>query len=59
VRRPWPREAVAAFAGAVAAEPFPVWPARRCVLYESRLTPNGAVHTAIQEWALAGGPATA
>lgn len=34
---------------------FPPWRAKRCVLYESRLGPGGAVHIPLAEWDLAGG----
>ena len=34
---------------------FPPWQTRTCVLYGSRLGPNGAVHTPLAEWTLGGG----
>jgi RNA 2',3'-cyclic 3'-phosphodiesterase len=56
VRQPWRREEVEEYRRAIAAWRFPPWQARSCVLYESRLTSEGAVHTAVGEWSLAGGP---
>jgi 2'-5' RNA ligase len=52
VRRPWPRESVEAFRQEVGAWKFPLWPVRDCVLYESRLERDGAVHTPLVEWPL-------
>jgi RNA 2',3'-cyclic 3'-phosphodiesterase len=52
VRRPWPRESVEAFCQEVGAWKFPAWPVRGCVLYESRLERDGAVHTPLVEWSL-------
>jgi RNA 2',3'-cyclic 3'-phosphodiesterase len=54
LRRPWLREAVSAYEQAVAAWSFPAWPVRGCVLYASRLTPQGAIHTPLAEWSFAG-----
>jgi 2'-5' RNA ligase len=54
VRAPWPREAVERYAREADAWSFPDWPVQRCVLYQSRLAPTGAVHTPLREWALAG-----
>lgn len=56
LRRPWPRESVERFRRDVAGWTFPAWHARSCVLYESRLSREGAVHTPIEEWPFAGGP---
>ena len=56
LRNPWPDEAVATFRREVEAWSFPAWQARACVLYESRLLPEGAVHTPIEEWSFIGGP---
>lgn len=56
LRRPWPRDAVDCFRRDVEAWSFPAWPARSCVLYESRLDRDGAVHTPVQEWSFAGVP---
>ena len=54
VRTPWPLEAVERYAREADAWAFPEWPVRRCVLYQSRLSPAGAVHTPLREWSLAG-----
>lgn len=54
IRRSWPLAAVARFRADVAATTFPAWPVRRGVLYESRLAPEGAVHTPIEEWPVHG-----
>ena len=54
LRAPWPREAVERYASEADAWSFPDWPVRRCVLYQSRLAPTGAIHTSLHEWALAG-----
>lgn len=51
LRRPWPRAAVASYDRDVSAWEFPSWPARTCALYASRLSPLGAVHTPLGEWA--------
>ena len=56
LRTPWPDEAVATFRREVEAWSFPAWQARACVLYESRLLAEGAVHTPIEEWSFTGGP---
>jgi 2'-5' RNA ligase len=52
IRRPWPRRSVETFCRAAEEWKFPEWPVERCVLYESRLDPGGAVHTPLQEWPL-------
>jgi RNA 2',3'-cyclic 3'-phosphodiesterase len=52
LRRPWPGEAIACFREEAGGWAFPVWPVRSCVLYESLLTPEGAVHTPVGQWAL-------
>jgi 2'-5' RNA ligase len=57
VGRPWPREAVERYVRETDAWTFPEWPVRRCVLYQSRLAPSGAVHTPLHEWTLAAGTA--
>jgi len=51
MREPWPRGGVEAFRAAARDWPFPAWPVRAIVLYESRLHPSGAVHTPLREWA--------
>ena len=56
LRNPWPDEAVENFRRQVGAWSFPAWQARASVLYESRLLPEGAVHTPIEEWSFVGGP---
>jgi len=56
LRAPWPPAKVEAFRAEVAAWPFPAWTVRSCVLYESRLQRDGAVHTPLQEWSFIGGP---
>jgi 2'-5' RNA ligase len=56
IRRPWPRPSVDAFCREVEEWKLPEWPVQRCVLYESRLEPAGAVHTPLQEWPLSGSP---
>jgi RNA 2',3'-cyclic 3'-phosphodiesterase len=53
LRRGWPVEAIRCFRDHVGGWTFPIWPVRSCVLYESRLTPQGAVHTPISRWDLA------
>jgi RNA 2',3'-cyclic 3'-phosphodiesterase len=55
LRHPWPSDAVATFRAEVEAWPFPDWPVRSCVLYESRLDRSGAIHTPLAEWTFAGG----
>jgi len=52
LRRVWPAEALERFRSTAKAWTFPVWTARSCVLYESRLRPEGAVHSPIAEWGL-------
>ncbi len=52
LRRPWPGAAVARFCEAADAWAFPAWPVRSCILYESRLSSEGAVHTPVGQWAL-------
>jgi 2'-5' RNA ligase len=56
LRSPWPAEAVETFRREVEAWSFPAWQARACVLYESRLLPEGAVHTPREQWSFIGGP---
>jgi 2'-5' RNA ligase len=56
LRSPWPVEAVETFRREVEAWTFPAWRARACVLYESRLLPEGAVHTPLEQWSFIGGP---
>jgi 2'-5' RNA ligase len=53
LRRPWPRAAVATYEREVGGWAFPLWPVRGCVLYSSRLGPEGAVHTPLAEWSFA------
>jgi 2'-5' RNA ligase len=53
LRLPWPAGAVARFRQAADAWAFPTWPVRSCVLYESRLSSEGAVHTPVDRWAFA------
>ena len=50
VRGQWPSAAVARFRERAACWHFPVWRARSCVLYESRLERAGAVHIPLVEW---------
>lgn len=56
LRSPWPAEAVETFRREVETWSFPAWQARACVLYESRLLPEGAVHTPREQWSFIGGP---
>lgn len=56
IRDAWPAEAVEEYRREVESWPFPTWLARSCVLFESLLTPEGAVHTPIREWTFQGGP---
>ena len=56
IRESWPEEAVEEYRREVAAWTFPPWLARSCVLFESRLGPDGAVHTPLHEWTFQGGP---
>lgn len=53
LRQPWPHAAVEACRSALDGWAFPDWSVRACVLYQSRLSPSGAVHTPIREWSLA------
>jgi len=57
LRRAWHERDVEAFRADVEAWPLPAWPLRSGVLYESRLLPDGAVHTPLAEWTFSGGPA--
>ncbi|HKF44643.1 MAG TPA: RNA 2',3'-cyclic phosphodiesterase [Thermoanaerobaculia bacterium] len=56
LRAPWPPAKVEAFRKEVAEWPFPAWQVRSCVLYESRLLREGAVHIPLEEWSFIGGP---
>ncbi len=56
VRDGWPTEPVEEYRREVESWPFPPWLARSCVLFESVLAPEGAVHTPIREWTFQGGP---
>jgi 2'-5' RNA ligase len=56
LRSPWPPEAVETFRKEVEAWSFPAWHVRSCVLYESRLLREGAVHSPLEEWSFTGGP---
>jgi 2'-5' RNA ligase len=56
IRDPWPPEAVEEYRREVESWPSPTWLARSCVLFESLLTPDGALHTPILEWTFQGGP---
>jgi len=56
IREPWPAEAVERYRHEVESWPFPTWLARSCVLFDSRLDPEGAVHTPVREWTFQGGP---
>jgi 2'-5' RNA ligase len=53
LRHPWPADAVARFREEAGSWAFPIWPVRSCVLYESRLSPGGAVHMPVGQWSLA------
>jgi 2'-5' RNA ligase len=53
LRRPWPADAIIRYRREADGWAFPLWPIRSCVLYESRLAPEGAVHTPVGQWALA------
>ncbi len=53
LRRPWPGEAVTRYRAETDGWSFPAWPVRSCVLYESRLAPEGAIYTPVASWALA------
>jgi 2'-5' RNA ligase len=59
LRLPWPRGAVESFCRAAGEWRPPVWRARSCVLFRSRLDPAGAVHTPMATWALSSVPAGA
>jgi 2'-5' RNA ligase len=52
LRRPWPSEAIARFRVEADAWAFPRWPVPSCVLCESHLAREGAVHTPVARWAL-------
>jgi 2'-5' RNA ligase len=52
LRRPWPADAVDRYRHEADGWAFPDWPVRSCVLYESRLRTEGAVHTPVGQWAL-------
>lgn len=52
LRRPWPSEAVARFRFEADGWAFPEWSVQSCVLYESRLAREGALHTPVARWAL-------
>ena len=56
IRESWPHEAVEEYRREVMAWTFPPWLARSCVLFESRLGSDGAVHTPLHEWTFQGGP---
>jgi 2'-5' RNA ligase len=56
LRNPWPPEAVETYRREVGSWNFPAWHVRSCVLYESRLLREGAVHTPLEQWSFAGGP---
>ena len=56
LRSPWPPVAVETYRREVEASSFPAWHVRSCVLYESRLLREGAVHTPLEEWSFSGGP---
>jgi RNA 2',3'-cyclic 3'-phosphodiesterase len=56
IREPWPPAAVNDYRGRVESWRFPSWLARSCVLFESRLEREGAVHTPLHEWTFQGGP---
>ena len=54
LRRPWPREAVERYLAALDAWRPPAFRARSAVLFQSRLDPAGAVHTALASFRFAG-----
>ncbi|HYR45957.1 MAG TPA: RNA 2',3'-cyclic phosphodiesterase [Thermoanaerobaculia bacterium] len=56
LRRAWPPEAVDSFRRELQDWTFPPWRARSCVLYQSRLEREGAVHVPLEEWSFTGGP---
>lgn len=58
VRDPWPAAAVEAFRRALDGAGLPAFRCERCVLYESRLNPLGAVHTPLRTFAF-GSPSEA
>ena len=53
LRRPWPVDAIDRYRREADGWAFPLWTIRSCVLYESRLRPEGAIHTPVGQWALA------
>jgi RNA 2',3'-cyclic 3'-phosphodiesterase len=50
LRGSWPTEAVEFFQREVKRWKFPPWRVERCALFQSRLTPGGAIHTRLAEW---------
>lgn len=56
IRRPWPPPAIASYRSEVEAWSFPLWHPRSCVVFESVLSPEGAVHRPLFEWSFVGGP---
>ncbi|HSS45490.1 MAG TPA: RNA 2',3'-cyclic phosphodiesterase [Thermoanaerobaculia bacterium] len=50
LRGPWPPESIEVFRREVERWKFPPWRVVRCTLFQSRLTPEGAVHTKLAEW---------
>ncbi|HEX4439235.1 MAG TPA: RNA 2',3'-cyclic phosphodiesterase [Thermoanaerobaculia bacterium] len=48
IRDPWPAAAVDAFRSALGEAPLPPFRCDECVLYASRLSPSGAVHTPVR-----------
>ena len=56
IRESWPAQAVEEYRREAGGWTFPPWLARSCVLFESRLGPDGAVHTPLHEWTFLGGP---
>ena len=56
LRRAWPPEAVETCRRELQDWTFPPWRTRSCVLYQSRLERDGAVHVPLEEWSFAGGP---
>jgi len=52
LREPWSSGALETFRQEIEGWEFPSWPVRRCVLYQSRLEPAGAVHTPLYVWRL-------
>jgi len=53
LRRPWPRQAVERFKNELSGWRPPAWRVASCVLFQSRLDPDGAVHTPIRTFNLA------